>query len=82
MTHNYSEVTKSDNTYIAVSDVRPIGTVEDKLTWAIINTAYDTWIELLDYGRVHWCDWYYGTPYTDNYSSITTPSATYQGVTV
>ena len=82
MVHIYSEITKSDNTYTSVSDVRPIGTVEEKLTWAIINTAYDTWKEFNDYGRVHWCDWYYGTAYTDNWSSLTTPSATYSGVTV
>ena len=82
MAHSYSPITKSDNTFSAVSDIRPIGTVEDKLTWDIINTAYDTWIELYDYGRVHWCDWYYSNPYIDNYSSLTTPSATYKGVTV
>ena len=82
MAHTYYPVTKSDNTYTAVSDVRPIGTVEDKLTWDIINTAYDTWIELLVYGRTHWIDWYYGTAYTDNYTSVTTPTATYKGVTI
>lgn len=82
MAHDYSSITKSDNTYTPVSDVRPMGIVEDKLTWAIINTAYNTWIELNDYGRVHWCDWYYGNPYIDNYSSLTTPLATYKEVTV
>ena len=82
MAHNYTSVTAADNAFTPVSEVRPIGTVEDKLTWDIINTAYDTWIELLGYGKVHWCDWYYGNPYIDNYSSLTTPSATYKGVSV
>ena len=80
MAHTYQSVTKSDNTYTAVSPVRPVGTVEDKFTWDAINTNYDTWLELLM--KAHWCDWYYGTPYTDNYTSLTRADRTYQGITV
>ena len=82
MSHTYTEVTKSDNSYSEVSDVRPIGTIEDKLTWTIINPNYDTWEKLLNYGKIRWSDWYYGTPYTDDYTSLTTPSYTYQEVSV
>jgi len=61
------------HTYIAVSDVTPSGTVEEKFTWANIVPNQDTWLELsVNGGKIHWCDWYYGTPYTDNWSSITT----------
>ena len=61
------------HTYTAVSDVTPSGTVEEKFTWANIVPNQDTWLELsVNGGKIHWCDWYYGTPYTDNWSSITT----------
>ena len=79
MAHTYKDVTKSDNTFTAVSPIRPVGTVEDKFTWANIVPNHDTWLELL--AKEHWCDWLYGTPYTDSYTSLTTPSQTYQGVT-
>ena len=78
MGHDYSEVTKSDNTFTAVSDVTPNGTVEEKFTWDYIVPNWDTWAELLM--KQHWIDWYYGTAYTDNWTSVTTPSKTYLGV--
>lgn len=81
MAHTYSPVTKSDNTYTPVSDVTPPGTVEEKLTWAIINPTHDTWKEFYDYGKVHWVDWYYVTAWVDAWTSLTTPSATYSEVT-
>ena len=81
MVHTYSEVTKSDNTYTPVSDIRPIGTEEEKLTWANIVPNQDTWLELLiNGGKVHWIDWLYGTAYTDLWDSLTNPSRTYSGV--
>ena len=81
MGHDYSSVTKSDNTYTPVSDVT-LSTVEDKLTWAYLNTlGILTWDNLSDSGKVHWCDWYFGI-YTDAWDSLTTPSATYSEVTV
>ena len=82
MAHSYSPITKSDNTFSAVSDVRPIGTVEDKLTWVNIVPNQDTWLELsINGGKIHWVDWYYGTAFIDNYTSLTTPSKTYSSVT-
>lgn len=83
MAHTYSSITKSDNTYTAVSDVTPIsGTVEDKFTWANIVPNQDTWLELLiNGGKVRWADWYYATAFTDAWTSLTTPSSTYTGVT-
>ena len=83
MTHNYSSVTKSDNTFIAVSDVTPItGTVEEKFTWVNIVPNQDTWLELLvNGGKIHWVDWLFGTAFTDLWTAITTPSKTYSSVT-
>ena len=80
MAHTYQSITKSDNTYTSVSSVRPVGTIEEKFTWANIVPNYDTWLELL--AKAHWCDWTFGTPYTDNYTSLTRADRTYQGVTV
>ena len=82
MAHTYTSLTKSDNAYTPVSDVTPDGTGEEKLTWNAINGAYDTWKEFDDYGKIHWCDWWYGTPFTDAWELLTTPSATYSEVTV
>ena len=83
MAHNYSEVTKSDNTYTDVSDVTPSGTVEEKFTWANIVPNQDTWLELLiNGGKVHWVDWTFGTAWTDDYTSLTRADRTYKGVTV
>ena len=79
MAHTYVEVTKSDNTYTAVSPVRPVGTVEDQFTWDAINPNYDTWLELL--AKEHWCDWYFRTAFTDAWTSLTRADRTYQGVT-
>ena len=80
MAHDYQSVTTADNTYTAVTDITPDGTVEDKFTWANIVPNYDTWIELLM--KEHWCDWYFGTKWTDAWSSVTKSDRTYQGVTV
>ncbi len=80
MAHTYQSITIGDRTYTPVSDVTPDGTVEDKLTWDILNEPYDTWIEFSDYGRVHWCDWYYGTAFIDAWASLTTPDKTYTPV--
>ena len=83
MTHTYSSVTKSDNTYTAVSDVTPSGTVEEKLTWVNIVPNQDTWLELLvNGGKIRWYDWYYGTAYTDLWTSLTRADRTYGSVTV
>ena len=81
MAHNYSSVTKSNNTYTVVSDVTPSGTVEEKFTWANIVPNQDTWLELLvNGGKIHWVDWLFGTAFTDLWTSLTTPSKTYSGV--
>ncbi len=66
----YSEVTTPDNIYTPVSDVTPSETVEDKFTWVNIYPNYDTWLELL--AKEHWADWYFGTAFTDAWSSVTT----------
>ena len=82
MTHTYSSITKSDNTYTPVSDITPSGTVEEKFTWANIVPNQDTWLELLiNGGKVHWCDWLFGTIFTDLWTALTTPSKTYSGIT-
>jgi len=81
LVHTYSSITKSDNTYTAVSDVRPTGTAEEKFTWVNIVPNQDTWLELLiNGGKVHWIDWWYGTAYTDLWDSLTDPSRTYSSV--
>jgi len=79
MGHTYSSVTKSDNTYTAVSDITPDGTIEEKFKWNYIVPIYDTWLELL--AKEHWCDWNFGTAFVDDWTSLTTPSKTYNGVT-
>ena len=81
MGHTYQTITTADRTFTPVSDVTPDGTVEEKFTWANIVPNHDTWLELTLSGKVHWCDWLYGTKYTDNYTSVTTPAKTYTGVT-
>jgi len=75
----YTDITRADRVYTPVSDVTPSGTVEEKFIWNYIVPNFDTWLELL--AREHWCDWYFGTAYTDNYTSLTTPSKTYGSVT-
>jgi len=77
--HTYKSITAADRTFTPVSDVTPSGTVEEKFTWA--NIAGWTWADLHNSGKIRWCDWYYGTKYADNYTSITTPSATYSSKT-
>ena len=82
MAHTYTTLTKSDNTYTAVSDVTPItGVVEEKLTWAYVEAHWATWnwLELLS--KVHWCDWWFATKFVDAWTSITTPAYTYSEVT-
>ena len=69
MAHTYQEVTKSDNAFTVVSDVRPDGAAEDQFTWANINPHYDTWLKLL--AKIHWCDWYYGTAFVDAWKEVT-----------
>ena len=82
MTHTYQSVTKSDNTFLPVSDVTPSGTVEEKFTWANIVPNQDTWLELLvNGGKIHWVDWLFGTAFIDLWTAITTPSKTYSGIT-
>ena len=82
MAHTYSEVTVADRTFTPVSDVTPSGTVEEKFTWVNIVPNQDTWLELLiNGGKVRWADWYYATAFVDTWTSLTTPSATYQEVT-
>ena len=78
MGHDYTTVTKSDNTFTPVSDITPIGTVEEKLTWAYIVPNYDTWLELL--AKEHWADWLFGTAWVDAWDSLTTPSKTFSGI--
>jgi len=75
----YSGLTKSDNEFTVVSDVTPDGDSEWKFTWNYINPDWDTWLELL--GKSHWADWYFGTKWTDDYVSLTTPSKTYTSIT-
>ena len=75
----YSGLTKPNNEFTPVSDVTPSGTVEEKFTWNYIVPSYDTWLELL--AKQHWCDWLFGTKWTDNYASLTTPDKTYANVT-
>ncbi len=78
----YSELTTPDKTYTPVSDITPSGTVEEKFTWVKIVPNQDTWLELsINGGKIHWVDWYYGSKYTDNWSSLTTSDKTYSGVT-
>ena len=80
MAHTYQPITTANRTFTPVSDVTPInGDIEEKFTWA--NIAGWTWADLYNSGKVRWCDWYYGTAYTDNYTSATTPSATYSSKT-
>lgn len=79
MAHTYQEITTADRTYTPVSDVTPPGTVEDKFTWANIVPNYDTWVELL--AKEHWIDWYFATAFVDAWTSITTPSKTYNSKT-
>ena len=82
MTHTYNSVTTPTTTYIPVSDVTPSGTVEDKFTWANIVPNQDTWLELLvNSGKIHWVDWWYGTAWTDAWNSLTIPDYAYSGVT-
>ena len=82
MAHTYSEVTVADRTFTPVSDVTPSGTVEEKFTWFNIVPNQDTWLELsINGGKIHWCDWLFGTAWTDLWTSLTTPSKTYSGVT-
>ena len=78
MAHDYTPITTADRTFTPVSDVTPSGTVEEKFTWNYIVPSYDTWLELLT--KQHWCDWLFGTAFTDNYTSLTAPSKTYSGV--
>jgi len=81
LAHTYSSITKSDNTYKTVSDVTPEGTAEEKFTWVTIVPNQDTWLELLiNGGKVHWCDWYYGTAFIDAWTSLTNPDYTYTSV--
>ena len=81
MGHDYQSLSKSDNSYTPVSDITPSGTVEEKFTWANIVPNQDTWLELLvNGGKIHWCDWLFGTAWTDLWTSLTTPSKTYLGV--
>lgn len=78
MAHSYSSVTKSDNTFTAVTDVTPDGTIEEKFTWNYIVPSYDTWLELL--AKEHWADWYFGTVWTDDWTSLTIPDYAYTSV--
>ena len=80
MAHTYKSVTKSDNTYTAVTDITPDGTSEEKFKWNYIVPSYDTWYELLM--KAHWADWTFGTAWTDAWTSVTKSDRTYQGVTV
>ena len=82
MAHTYIPVTTADRTYIPVSDITPSGTAEDKFTWANIVPNQDTWLELsVNGGKIHWVDWWYGTAFIDAWTSLTTPSKTYSGLT-
>ena len=75
MAHTYKPITTADRTFTPVSDVTPSGTVEEKFTW--VNIAGWTWADLHNSGKTRWCDWLFGTAYTDNYTSLTTPDKTY-----
>lgn len=79
MGHTFQPITIADRIFTPVSDVTPDGTVEEKFTWA--NIAGWTWADLHNSSKIRWCDWYYGTAYTDNWTSITTPDKTYNEVT-
>ena len=79
MGHTYTPITAGDRTYTPISTVTPIGTIEEKFTWDYIVPDWDTWAELLM--RQHWIDWYFGTAFTDDWTSITTPSKTYSSIT-
>ena len=82
MAHTYIPITIGDRTFTPVSDITPSGTVEDKFTWVNTYPNQDTWLELsVNGGKVHWCDWYYGTAWTDAFTSLTTPDKTYSSVT-
>ena len=81
LAHNYTPITTADRTYTPVSDVTPDGTAEEKLTWANIVPNHDTWLELTLSGKIHWCDWLYGTKYTDDWDSVTKSDRTYREVT-
>ena len=79
MAHTYQSVTSPTTDYTAVSNARD-WEKEDTLTWDRINEDYDTWNELFDYGKIHWCDWYLKVS-LDIYTSLTTPDYTYSEVT-
>jgi len=81
MGHTFHPVTTSDRTYTPVSDVTPSGTVEDKFTWVNIAANHSTWALLTISGKTHWCDWLYGTAFTDAWTSLTNPDKTYNSVT-
>lgn len=82
MAHTYQSITAGSRTYTPQSDMTPEGTITETLTWAAINTDYDTWLELLDSGKQHWSDWYTITPWTDSWTSKTRSDRTYSEVTV
>ena len=79
MAHTYSTVTAPSADYTSVSPVRDWEWSET-FTWDRINDDYDTWIELFDYGKIRWCDWYLKVS-LDIYTSLTTPDYTYSEVT-
>ena len=81
MAHTYNTITVDSRSYVRVPQIRPVGDKEDQLTWNVINTSWDTWIELLGYGKVRWVDWYYGDAYTDSYNLLTKGDNTYSEVT-
>lgn len=84
----YTNITTPDKTYTDVSDITPDGVIEEKFIWTYIDDEFDTWLELL--AKEHWCDWYFGVAWSDNWASlsksdnihnsITTPSASYNEI--
>ena len=80
MAHNYTELTKSDNSYSEVSPVRD-WEYQETLTWNALHEDYDTWTEFTDYGRLRWADWWQKVG-LGKYTQLTTPTQSYQGVTV
>lgn len=75
----YTSVTTPSVSYGDVSDVTPDGVIEEKLTWVYIDDEFDTWLELL--AKEHWCDWYFGATWVDDWASLIKSDNVYNEVT-
>ena len=82
MAHTYGEITVPSYSGTELSDLTPSGEVEDKLTWDTLATVEaETWATFQLHGKIRWCDWNYGSVWTDAWSGLNNPSHTYGEVT-